>query len=149
MVIMKYSKILVPTDGSEFSDIGELRALRAANEIGAKVVILSIAETDVSFGFRYKSAANALSEALVEESEENIEHAKEIAKDFPNVDIEYRIEKGRPAAVILDTLENEDFDLLIIGSSGKSGVNKFIMGSVAERVVSHANCDVLVIHKVK
>ncbi|MDO5849972.1 MAG: universal stress protein [Methanobacteriaceae archaeon] len=145
----KYTKVLVPTDGSEFADIAEKRALKLASEIDAEIIILTIAENEVSFGFRYKSAAKALSEALMEDAKAIIEHAKELAKDYSDVKIDYRILEGSPASVILDTVKEDDIDLLIIGSSSKSGVSKFVMGSVAERVVSYAECDVLVIHKVK
>lgn len=145
---MKYEKILVPTDGSEFGKMALQRALNVAKYIGSEIIVLSVAEVNVSRGFRYRSAAKELTVALVREAESIIEETKEFTKD-EDVNIQFMVEKGNPASIILDTVDELSIDLLIIGSSGKSGVNKFVMGSVAEKVVSYANCDVLVIHKEK
>ena len=56
------------------------------------------------------------------------------------------IREGSPAKTILEVAKEEDIDLIVIGSSGKSGFDRFIMGSVAEKVVNAAKCAVLVIH---
>ena len=56
------------------------------------------------------------------------------------------IREGSPAKTILAVAKEEDIDLIVIGSSGKSGFDRFIMGSVAEKVVNAAKCAVLVIH---
>lgn len=144
--MMNYNKILVPTDGSKFSAISEKRALKMADQIGAELIFLSVAENNFSFGFRYKKAAENLSSILIEEANENIKSAENLAKDFPNVNVSSVVKEGIPADVILNYIESEDIDLVVIGSSGKSGITKFVMGSVAEKVVTHADCDVLVIH---
>ena len=62
------------------------------------------------------------------------------------LDIEYLIKEGNPAKRILEDANEEDVDLIVIGSSGKTGFDKFIMGSVADKIVSSADCAVLVIH---
>lgn len=148
MVIMKYEKILVPVDGSEFGKMALQRALNAAEYIGSEIIVLTVAEVNVSYGFRYAGAAKELAASLIKEAEAIIEETKEFTKD-KEVNIQFIVEKGSPASIILDTVDELGIDLLIIGSSGKSGVNKFLMGSVAEKVVSYAKCDVLVIHKEK
>ena len=56
------------------------------------------------------------------------------------------VREGSPAKTILEVAKEEDIDLIVIGSSGKSGFDRFIMGSVAEKVVNAAKCAVLVIH---
>lgn len=52
---------------------------------------------------------------------------------------------GDPASVILETAERERVDLIVVGSHGRTGLQRFLMGSVAARVVGHAPCSVLVI----
>ena len=54
--------------------------------------------------------------------------------------------EGSPAEVILQTVEEEDIDLVVMGASGKHAVERFILGSVAEKVVRHAKCPVLTVH---
>ena len=56
------------------------------------------------------------------------------------------IREGSPANVILDVAVEEDIDLIVIGSSGKSGFDRFILGSVSDKVVNAAKCPVLVVH---
>ena len=56
------------------------------------------------------------------------------------------IREGSPAKVILDVAAEEDIDLIVIGSSGKSGFDRFILGSVSDKVVNTAKCPVLVVH---
>ena len=63
-----------------------------------------------------------------------------------DVKITTKVKEGSPARVILETIEEEDIDLVVIGSAGKTGIDKFLMGSVAEKVVKSAKCCVLVIH---
>ena len=54
--------------------------------------------------------------------------------------------EGHPADVILEIAKEEDVDLIVMGSSGKTGLDRFIIGSVAEKVVKGAKCAVLVVH---
>ncbi|MBO7692600.1 MAG: universal stress protein, partial [Methanobrevibacter sp.] len=63
-----------------------------------------------------------------------------------DVEIRTLVKEGSPAKAILETIEEEDIDLVVIGSSGKSGIDKFLMGSVADKVVKSAKCCGLVIH---
>ena len=69
-------------------------------------------------------------------------------KDFEmNVEkIRTLVKEGSPARAILETIDEEDIDLVVMGSSGKSGIDRFLMGSVAEKVVKSAKCCVLLIH---
>ena len=52
---------------------------------------------------------------------------------------------GHPAESIVDEAERGKFDLIIVGHRGRHGVQRFLMGSTATRVVTHAHCDVLVV----
>ena len=56
------------------------------------------------------------------------------------------IKEGSPAKAILEVANEENVDLIVMGSSGKSGFDRFIMGSVADKVVNSAKCAVLVVH---
>jgi len=55
------------------------------------------------------------------------------------------LKHGVPAEVILDTAKEAGFDLVVVGTHGRRGVKRFLLGSVAERVIRHAHCPVLVV----
>ncbi len=78
-------------------------------------------------------------------SRENLD--KEAAKILQDheVEIEYDVQHGTPAEVILHEQEAREIDLIVIASHGKSGITKVIMGSVAEKVVRGARCEVLLV----
>ncbi len=62
-----------------------------------------------------------------------------------NVMLTPKIKEGKPAEMIIKTIGEENIDLVVMGASGKHGLNRFIMGSVSERVTRSAKCPVLVV----
>ena len=85
-----------------------------------------------------------LNQVLNERSQENLEEFDKLNED--NLKITHVVREGSPAKVILEVAKEEAVDLIVMGSSGKSGFDRFIMGSVADKVVNSAKCAVLVIH---
>ena len=85
-----------------------------------------------------------LNQILKERSEENLKEFDELNEE--DLKITHIIREGSPARVILEVAQEEDVDLIVMGSSGKSGFDRFIMGSVADKVVNSAKCAVLVVH---
>lgn len=66
-------------------------------------------------------------------------------KSFEGRKIEFSTEPGNPAEAILQKAAAVKADLIILGTRGKTGLNRMVVGSVAESVLRHANCNVLVI----
>ena len=118
-----YKKILLPTDGSKYSDISEKHALSIAATNNSEIIALSVIENSFSIGLPDTKVERLRDECGVD------------------VKITTMVKEGSPARVILETIEEEDIDLVVIGSSGKTGIDKFLMGSVAS-----AKCSVLVVH---
>ena len=143
MLIM-YKKILVPTDGSEFAKKAQQHAMFLAKVSGAELVAVSVTENDFVNGLPLDDEVYQLNQILKERSEENLKEFDELNKD--DLKITHVIREGSPAKVILDVVNDEDIDLIVMGSSGKSGFDRFIMGSVADKVVNSAKCAVLVVH---
>jgi len=142
-----YKKILVPTDGSKFAEKAEEEALFIANASGAEIIALGVVDTGFSIGVASDEAVLHIKEMLKKEAEDNIgiiEKMKE--KEHLDVKISLRIEEGYPAKVILDTIEKEDVDLVVMGSSGKSGLDRFIVGSVTDKVVKAVKRPILVVY---
>jgi nucleotide-binding universal stress UspA family protein len=63
-----------------------------------------------------------------------------------DVKITLTTEEGSPADSILKTIESENVDLVVMGTSGKHGLDRFLLGSVTEKVVRSATCPVLAVH---
>ena len=143
-MLMMYKKILVPTDGSEFAEKAQRHALFLAKVSGAEIVAVSVTENNFVNGLPLDDEVYQLNQILNERSEENLKEFDKLNED--NIKITHVIREGSPAKVILEVAKEEDVDLIVMGSSGKSGFDRFIMGSVADKVVNSAKCAVLVVH---
>ena len=143
-MLMLYKKILVPTDGSEFAKKAQEHALFLAGVSGAELIAVSVTENNFINGLPLDDEVYQLNQILKERSQENIDEFADLIKD--DLKVTSVIKEGSPAQVILEVANEEDVDLIVIGSSGKSGFDRFIMGSVADKVVNSAKCAVLVVH---
>ena len=139
-----YKKILVPTDGSEFAKKAQQHALFLANVTGAEIVAVSVTENNFVSGLPLDDEVHQLNQILNERSEENLKEFDKLNEN--DLKITHVIKEGSPAKSILEVAKDEDIDLIVMGSSGKSGFDRFIMGSVADKVVNSAKCAVLIIH---
>ena len=134
-----YKKILLPTDGSRYAD--------KAASYGAEIIALSVVENTVPVNLSGKETIDEINALLEEETFANLKKVEDL-RDEQGLDIKVtpKIAKGSPAKAILAVAEEEDVDLIVIGSSGKSGLDLLLLGSVADKVVRSAKCSVLVVH---
>ena len=139
-----FDKILLPTDGSEFSEHEVERAIKALAEDG-EIIILSVAsKLEATTPFQKKRNIDNLNKGFFKEAEENVDR---MAKRFDErVNVRKMVITGLPAETIVQVAEDEDVDLIIISASGKSGLHRFFIGSVAEKVLKSTERDVLLIH---
>lgn len=143
-MLLMYKKILVPTDGSEFAKKAQKQALFLAKVSGAEIIAVSVTENNFIQGLPLNDEVFQLNQILNERSEENLKEFDKLNED--SIKISHVIREGSPARVILEVAKDENVDLIVMGSSGKSGFDRFIMGSVADKVVNSAKCAVLVVH---
>ena len=141
---MMYKKILVPTDGSEFAKKAQKHALFLANVSGAELIAVSVTENNFVNGLPLDDEVYQLNQILKERSEENLKEFDKLNEE--DLKVTHVVREGSPARVILEVADEEAVDLIVMGSSGKSGFDRFIMGSVADKVVNSAKCAVLVVH---
>lgn len=139
-----YKKILVPTDGSEFAKKSQLHALFLAKACNAEIVAVSVSENHFINGISLNEEVEQLNKLLTDRCKEDLKELEEMNED--DIKITSIIKEGSPAKAILEVASQEDVDLIVIGSSGKSGFDRFILGSVSEKVVNAAKCPVLVVH---
>ena len=138
-----YKKILLPTDGSEYAVREVERANKLLAESGEIIILGVVIEIRKTAFHRSKDVERTNKEA-VKEAEVNVKLMKDLFDD--NIKVRTMVKKGFPSEKINEVAEKEDCDLIIIASSGRSGLHRFVLGSVAENVLKNAEKDVLLIH---
>ena len=142
------AKILLATDGSDYSTKATDFALDFAEKNGSEVEIITvtppIAYPMMPIGTDITPEAPLFLEEIQEAAQMIIDRAagKFEAKGVP---FTTRIDMGDPAEVICAEAEKRHVNLIILGTRGKTGISRFLMGSVSSRVVSHAPCSVLIV----
>lgn len=133
-----YSSIVVGTDGSETASEAVRQATRLAAMTGARMELVSAYEPvphGVPEGWSV-SPRGEVEEALREAAEE-------VAA--AGVEVTTYARQGDPAAALLDVAEERRADLIVVGNRGMTGAERFLLGSVPNKVMHHAPCSVLVI----
>ena len=136
-----YKKILIPTDGSKSSHEEIKRAERLIDSEG-EIIILAVAKKLTPTRFESKTKIAKFNERMKLEAKKNAQDMKNKLNTPAWVRCEIVV--GAPADTIIQVAQDENVELIIISSSGKSGV-KILIGSVAQRVIKQAECDVLMI----
>lgn len=147
-----YQKILLPTDGSKFAEKAAEHAIWIASRSGAEIIVLNVIETSSLVGLPAEDLIVKIKEMLKEEGRRSLERISEMISQseeeskIEDVKITLKTEEGSPAESILKTIENENIDLVVMGTSGKHGLDRFLLGSVTEKVVRSSKCPVLAVH---
>lgn len=146
-----YNKILIPTDGSECSKRAARHALYIADITSADIILLHVVDTHI-IRLGYASFFKEdLYDMLIDEGKRIIEDfRKEIeiyrVKCSKNIKINTKIKDGEPYEEIVKTITDGNIDLVVMGASGRHGINRILLGSVTERVVRKSVAPVLVVH---
>jgi nucleotide-binding universal stress UspA family protein len=143
-VIPEYSKILMPTDGSAYSEIAAGHAIMIAKSTGAKIFVLNVVNTDLAFhaGIHYSSSITELEK----ESREATGKIRKMCEEN-GVVCEEIVTRGQPADTIVRIESEIGADLIVIGSLGMTAIERVLVGSVSEKVLKNANCPVLLVRK--
>lgn len=147
-----YKKILLPTDGSEYAEKAGEKAIWIANAGLADLVVLSVVDMGYLDALSEQDLKAKLDKSLQKEGKEAVEKFSAQLMDSKcqgvcrqNVNLKTEIKEGNPADVILKTIEEDEIDLVVMGSSGKHALERFVYGSVTDKVVRSAKCSVLVV----
>jgi nucleotide-binding universal stress UspA family protein len=139
-----YQNIVIATDGSEKNLSAVIEGVMISRVSGAKLHIVYVIDTKpLTTGVIEESYAG-MYDSLRDEGEQALEQAKELAG---GLNVETFLLTGKPATEITKFVKEHGADLLVIGTQGKSGLGKLILGSVAESIVRTAPCSVLVVRK--
>ncbi|MBI4838920.1 MAG: universal stress protein [Nitrospirae bacterium] len=138
----EYKSILVPFDGSAPSQKALNRACLLAKTDNAELQILYVIPRYEEMVEFFKSSS--IKNSLLLEAQKIIGTAKGIASEL-GVSVKDEIQEGNAAEKIVETSNKLNNDLIVMGSYGYSGVNKALIGSTAERVITNASRPILVV----
>jgi nucleotide-binding universal stress UspA family protein len=139
---MNLKKIVLPTDFSHAGDAALGYATVLARESGARLLIVHVSEPPLAYG------AGEFYYGLPEPDEEAQRRMlTEVRPTDGKVVHEHRLLRGEPATAIADFAQREEADLIVMGTHGRTGLRRLVMGSVAEAVVRKAHCPVLTLRE--
>jgi nucleotide-binding universal stress UspA family protein len=139
--IMGFEKLLLATDGSESAQAAIQEAINIAKVCSGRLVVVSVVEVNPE----YEALAPQVVEKAEEETREHLDSIRERAEKegIPCETIAHQGEE--PFQFIVDEAKNKKVDMIIMGSHGRTGLKRLMMGSVTSRVIGHAPCKVLVV----
>lgn len=137
-----YDRILLPTDGSEGAREATERAIELAVAFDAALHVLHVVDaTDAPDNID----ENVVLDALEAEGRRALEDVRERAIRADVETIEGTVASGSPYRAILDYVEEDDIDLVVMGTHGRTGLERWVLGSVTERVVRLSPVPVLTV----
>ncbi len=135
---MKAKKILFPTDFSHTGDAALAMATALARDTGATLLIVHAEEAPTAYG------GGELYYGIPEPATEDLRKMlHQIKPADPAVPFEHRLITGDPAHAVVRLAKDENVDMIVIGTHGRTGLSRMLMGSVAEAIVRRAECPVL------
>ena len=129
-VPLSFERLLIASDGSPFSEAAWDEALSLAKTMGSALIGVAVATSDRDIPTATEVVRNL-----------------EAAAQPQGIALDTMIPMGRPEEGIVKAAEFKQASLIIVGSHGRTGLKRLLMGSVAERVIGHAKCPVLVVKK--
>jgi nucleotide-binding universal stress UspA family protein len=135
-----WKKIVLATDGSKYSAAATARAISFAQSYGGELKVVSVVDVPAEF---YAEAPQAV-EDLVRKAKGFVSDVKKQA-EAAGVNAETFVGEAEASEAITNLAKEQGANMIIIGSHGRTGLRRLLMGSVAEMVIGHAPCPVLVV----
>ncbi|MCU4739999.1 universal stress protein [Halobacteria archaeon AArc-m2/3/4] len=139
-----YDCILVPTDGSTEGERAVEYAIDLALTHDATLRAIYVVNAASYGGLPMETAWDGISDALREEGQAAVDRVEELA-DERGVHVETAVLEGSPSRVIVGEAQPEKCDLVVMGTHGRGGIDRLLLGSVAERVVRSSPVPVLTV----
>lgn len=143
-----FDRILVPTDGSDAVEPAIEMALDMARTHDATLHALFAVDPPSTIGGAGEGFTGL--DNLLDELEEEGHRATEsiaMRADDSNVETETAVRRGNPRDEILSYATDNDIDLIIMGTHGRTGVKRSLLGSVTETVIRHSDIPVMTVHR--
>ncbi len=140
-------RILVPLDGSALAERAIPVAARIARASAGSMLFLRVVSTASEFGVYMNEPSSLMQEAITEDLNAANDYLSEVSQSqtLAGIEINTGIFTGSAALKIVDIARSQDIDLIVMCSHGESGIRRWVMGSVAHKVVRHSPVPVLVL----
>lgn len=139
-----YKKILIATDGSGYTKNAVGYGIDLAKNTDAKLYTIYVVDTAAFASIPMDAAWESMYELLRQEGDVAMKYVAEKANE-EGLEVEANIIEGHPADEIIKYSEKNAISLIVLGTLGKSGLDRFLLGSVAEKVVRNSKIPVLVV----
>jgi universal stress protein A len=148
--MLKPSVILVPTDFSHPSDKALGEAIEIAKQYGARIHLVHVIPQDLDYMCSVDYCVDAatmgeLAEKVLSGAAEGLQKQLHKFPDAKALDVATEVRKGHPAEEILKAQDEKGVDLIVMAPLGRTGISKFLLGSVTNNVVKSARCFVLLV----
>jgi nucleotide-binding universal stress UspA family protein len=141
-----FERIIVPVDGSEVAKRAAKKALALAQASDIQVVVMHVLFTvpDLPSPDAYPGALRyqEMHEFIQKEGQLYLDEIEELGNQM-GVKVSKKLVEGHPAEEIIKEARADD--LIVMGSKGRTGLDRLLMGSVAENVARHASCPVMIV----
>lgn len=140
-----YEEVMIPTDGSDAASVAIDHGLAIAEAADARVHAVTIIDVGAMAPTPDYSPPMELLERFEAEGERATEAIATRAKDA-GLDAMTSVSEGLPASDLLAYADENDIDLITMGTTGRTGLNRYLLGSTAERLIRHAKMPVLAVN---
>ena len=141
---MTIQTVLIPTDGSDRSNAAARRGLDLATALDCTVHVLSVADSSIATGAGYSGDSPSIRQRLREKATERATALRDEAIQR-GIETTAVAREGIPANEIVTYATDEEIDAIVIGTAGRGGVARAVMGGVADKVVRTASVPVITI----
>jgi nucleotide-binding universal stress UspA family protein len=140
-----WKRICCAVDFSEMSRQAMHEASELARRFGAELTLLHVHEPPPALALDMLASPESLAEQSCAEIEQALAGWRAEAEQGAGRYVAMALRVGAPAAEIVQYARGHQSDLLVLGTHGRSGIERLVLGSVAERVIRHAPCAILVV----
>jgi nucleotide-binding universal stress UspA family protein len=139
-----FERIMIATDGSKHSERAAEVGIELARLSGGAITIVYVADTGRLSHLPEDMALASIRDLLIREGEDATSYVDEMAKRAAVPSTKMVVE-GNPGEELLKLSSESGFDVVVMGSVGRTGLDKFLLGSVAEKVVRNSKLPVLTV----
>jgi|UPI0004B0F431 nucleotide-binding universal stress UspA family protein len=138
-------RILVPTDGSKCSEKAVSFAGNLAKKLSAEVHVMFVSETKCASPWYYYVLDDVVSDKIKQKGKAIADKTAQSLRDNGVAEVESHIEEGHPGEVIAEMAVRLDADLIVMGTRGRRGLERALMGSVAREVANSSSIPLLLV----
>jgi nucleotide-binding universal stress UspA family protein len=141
------TKILLASDGSEEAELALITAIDLTNNTNSELHVVTVGGVEYRHGYDIPESGDLLQEtfeAIEREAQETLDEQVKKIEEARGTVTEAHLRMGRAAEEIVNLGEEIGVSLIIIGSRGRGGIRRALLGSVSDSVIRHAHCPVLV-----